>query len=275
MTIDEKYGLLKQILKKLGKVIVAYSGGVDSTFLLKVCIDTLGSKNVLACIAAGPSLPQSQYDKAIEMAKSMRVDIKTIEPDELADTAYSANKADRCFHCKTHLFKILNQLAKEKGCDYVVCGSNLDDYDDYRPGNKAVKIFNARCPLAEAQLTKKDIRQLSRRLNLPTASLPASPCLASRISYGMEITKERLKQVEDAEEFLRTLGFVEFRVRLHGQVARIEVHDEDIAKTVALRKKIVEKLKSLGFKFVSVDLQGFRSGSLNELLSQEDKQKNL
>lgn len=275
MTIDEKYGLLKQILKKLGKVIVAYSGGVDSTFLLKVCIDTLGSKNVLACIAAGPSLPQSQYDKAIEMAKSMRVDIKTIEPDELADTAYSANKADRCFHCKTHLFKILNQLAKEKGCDYVVCGSNLDDYDDYRPGNKAVKIFNALCPLAEAQLTKKDIRQLSRRLNLPTASLPASPCLASRISYGMEITKERLKQVEDAEEFLRTLGFVEFRVRLHGQVARIEVHDEDIAKTVALRKKIVEKLKSLGFKFVSVDLQGFRSGSLNELLSQEDKQKNL
>jgi uncharacterized protein len=129
--------------------------------------------------------------------------------------------------------------------------------------------------LAQAQLTKKDIRQLSRKLNLPTAGIPASPCLASRISYGTEITKHKLNQVEQAEEFLRSLGFIEFRVRLHDQTARIEVHDADIAKVVALRQKIAEKLKTLGFKFVSVDLQGFRSGSLNEMLSQEDKQKNL
>jgi uncharacterized protein len=275
MTIDEKYDLLRQILKKLGRIVAAYSGGVDSTFLLKVSVEVLGSENVLACIAAGPSLPKSQLDKAIEMAKSMQVDVKTIEPNELADTAYSANKADRCFHCKSHLFKILNRLAKEKGCDCVVCGSNLDDYDDYRPGNKAVKIFNVRCPLAEAQLTKKDIRQLSRKLNLPTASLPASPCLASRISYGQEITGRKLNQVEQAEEFLKGLGFVEFRLRHHGQLARIEVHQEDIAKVVALRQNIIAKLKSLGFKFVSVDLEGFRSGSLNEALSQEDKQKSL
>jgi len=275
MTIDEKYDLLREILKKLGRIVAAYSGGVDSTFLLKVSVEVLGNKNVLACIAAGPSLPKSQYTKAIEMAKSMQVDVKTIEPNELADTTYSANKADRCFHCKSHLFKILNRLAKEKGYDHVVCGSNLDDYDDYRPGNKAVKIFNVRCPLAEAQLTKKDIRQLSRKLNLPTADIPASPCLASRISYGQEITGRKLNQVEQAEEFLKGLGFVEFRLRHHGQLARIEVHEEDIAKVVALRQNIAAKLKSLGFKFVSVDLEGFRSGSLNEALSQEDKQKNL
>ena len=275
VTVDEKFDLLRQIIGKLGRIVIAYSGGVDSTFLLKVSVDVLGSENVLAAIAAGPSLPKSQYDKAIKMAKDMQVAVETVEPNELADTAYSANKADRCFHCKNRLFKILNQLAQEKNCDYVVCGSNLDDYDDYRPGNKAVKNFNIRCPLAEAQLAKKDIRQLSQKLNLPTAGLPASPCLASRISYGEEITAHKLNQVEQAEEFLKSLGFVEFRLRHHGQLARIEVHQDDIAKVVALRQKIAAKLKSLGFKFVSVDLQGFRSGSLNEVLSKEDKQKNL
>ena len=275
MTVDEKFDLLRRIIGKLGRIVIAYSGGVDSTFLLKVSVDVLGSENVLAVIAAGPSLPKSQYDKAIKMAKDMQVAVETVEPNELADTAYLANKADRCFHCKSRLFKILNQLAKEKGCDYVVCGSNTDDYDDFRPGNKAVKIFNVRCPLAEAQLAKKDIRQLSQELNLPTAGLPASPCLASRISYGEQITSQKLNQVEQAEEFLKSLGFVEFRVRLHGQLARIEVHQEDMDKIVAQRKEIAAKLKSLGFKFVSVDLEGFRSGSLNEMLSQEEKQKNL
>lgn len=275
MTINEKYKLLAENIKNSGRVVVAYSGGVDSTFLLRVCVDILGSENVLACIAAGPSLPKSQLDRAIQMAKDIRVAIQTVETAELTDTAYSANKADRCFHCKSHLFGILNDIAKEKGYDYVTCGSNLDDYDDYRPGNKAVKVFKVRCPLAQAQLTKKDIRQLSRKLNLPTADIPASPCLASRISYGDQITEQKLNQAEQAEEFLRGLGFAEFRVRLHGQTARIEVHDDDIAKIISLRQKIVEKLKSLGFKFVSVDLEGFRSGSLNEMLTQEEKQKNL
>jgi pyridinium-3,5-biscarboxylic acid mononucleotide sulfurtransferase len=275
MTIDEKYKLLGENLKKLGKVVVAYSGGVDSTFLLKVCIDTLGGKNVLACISTGPLLPKRQLDNAIKMANDMQVAVETVETNEITDAAFSGNKADRCFHCKSSLFKILNKIAKEKGYNYVLCGSNLDDYDDYRPGNKAVKTFNIHCPLAEVELTKKDIRQLSRKLNLPTADIPASPCLASRISYGDKITEHKLNQVEEAEEFLKSLGFVEFRVRHHGQTARIEVHDADIAKVVALRQKITEKLKSLGFKFVSVDLEGFRSGSLNEMLSQEEKQKNL
>jgi len=275
MTIDEKYKLLGENIKKLGKVLVAYSGGVDSTFLLKVCADNLGSKNVLACISIGPLLPKRQLDNAIAMAKDMQVAVETVETNEISDAVFYANKADRCFHCKSSLFKILNNIAKEKGYDAVLCGSNLDDYDDYRPGNKAVKVFNVRCPLAEAQLTKNEIRQLSRKLNLPTADIPASPCLASRISYGMEITEKKLKQVEQAEEYLRDLGFAEFRVRLHDKVARIEVHEKDIAKIVENRKGIVKKLKALGFKYVSVDLEGFRSGSLNEMLSQEEKKKNL
>jgi uncharacterized protein len=277
MTIDEKYNQLARILKKLGKVIVAYSGGVDSTFLLKACVETIGSENVSACIAAGPSLPKSQYDKALEMAKDIGVNVETVASAELTDPAYSANKADRCFHCKSHLYKILNNLAKEKGFDNVVCGSNLDDFDDFRPGNRAAKVFNVKYPLAEAKLTKADIRQLSKRLNLPTADIPASPCLASRISYGMEITEQKLKQVEDAEEFLKILGFVEFRLRHHDKVARIEVRKSDIAKIIEepVRQKVVEKLKSLGFKFITIDLEGFRSGSLNELLSEEEKRESL
>ena len=277
LDLEKKYNLLQEILKKLGEVVVAYSGGVDSTFLLKAAVDTLGAENVLACIARGPSLPQSQYSRAIEMAKDIGVEVQTIKPNELADVAYSANKADRCFHCKSHLYGILIDIAKEKNFNCVICGSNFDDRDDFRPGNRAAEVFGIRCPLMEAQLTKDDIRQLSRQMNLPTADVPASPCLASRISYGLEVTERRLKQIEEAEDFLRTLGLVEFRVRHHDTIARIEVNPRDIDKvtTEPGRSQIAEKLKSLGFKFVTVDLQGFRSGSLNEPLSEEEKRKSL
>jgi len=275
--LQEKYSLLQQILEKLGKVLVAYSGGVDSTFLLKVAVDTLGAENVLACIAAGPSLPQSQYKKAIEIAKTFGVELQTIEQTELSNAAYSANKANRCFHCKSHLYTILTELAKKRDFNCVISGCNFDDKDDFRPGNRAAKIFNVHCPLMQAELTKDDIRRLSRQLNLPTAELPASPCLASRISYGLEITEQRLKQIEEAEEFLRDLGLVEFRVRHHDTIARIEVHPEDIEKVTAkpTRSQITDKLKSLGFKYITLDLQGFRTGSLNEALTEKEKQKNL
>jgi len=275
MDLQEKYNLLKQILKKLNKVVVAYSGGVDSTLLLKVSVDSLGSENVLSCIAVGASLPQSQYSQAIKTARNIGVEVVTVEPNELADVAYSANKADRCFYCKSHLFELLNNIAKKRAFDYVICGNNLDDESDFRPGNRAAKDFGIRCPLNEAQLTKSDIRQLSRQLNLPTADIPASPCLASRIVYGLEVTKQRLKQVEEAEEFLKTLGLVEFRVRHHDKIARIEVHPEDMDKITKEPEcsQIVEKLKKLGFKYIAVDLQCFRSGSLNESLSEKDKQK--
>ncbi len=268
MNLNKKYESLKRVLYDLGRVIVAYSGGVDSTFLLKVAVDTLGAENVLACIATGPSLPQSQYARAIELAKNMGVKLQSIEPNEMADARYTSNQPDRCFHCKTHLFELLTKIAKEKKITHIICGHNLDDQEDYRPGNRAAETFGIHSPLAEAKLTKNDIRQLSRQLGLPTADIPASPCLASRMAYGLEITEQRLKQIEQAEEFLKRLGFVEFRVRLHDNIARIEVHAEDIGKIIKepTRSQVVEKLRSLGFNFITVDLQGFRSGSLNEPL---------
>jgi pyridinium-3,5-biscarboxylic acid mononucleotide sulfurtransferase len=273
MNLQNKYILLQSILKGLGKVVVAYSGGVDSTFLLKVAVDTLGRQNVLACIAQGPSLPQSQYRQAVKLAKKISAKLETVEPNEMADPHFIANNANRCFHCKAHLMKLLTGIAKEKGFNKVVCGHNLDDNKDYRPGLLAIKKFKIECPLADAQLTKEDIRKLSRKLSLPTADMSASPCLASRICYGLEITEKRLRQIEQAEEYLKKLGLVEFRVRHHDTVVRIEVHPQDFKKITEdpNRSKIIVELKGLGFKYVTIDLQGFRSGAMNEMLSKNDK----
>ena len=271
--LQRKYDTLKKILKDLGSVVVAYSGGVDSTFLLKVAVDTLGDKNVLACISAGVVEPKHVLRRAKKIAKTLGVRLQTIDTDELKDPNFVANKADRCFHCKSHLCQELIDIAGKKGFKYVVFGTNLDDLDDFRPGNRAMKLFGVRSPLAEAKLTKPDIRALSRKLNLETADVPSSPCLASRIAYGLEVSKTRLNQIEQAENFLRQLGLVEFRVRHHESIARIEVHQEDFKKIAAEpnRSKIIKKLKSIGFKYVAIDLQSFRSGSLNETLSKNDK----
>ena len=271
--LQRKYDTLKKILKDFGSVVVAYSGGVDSTLLLKVAVDTLGDKNVLACISAGVVEPKHVLKRAKKIAKTLRVRLQTIDADELKDPHFVANKADRCFHCKSHLCQELIDIAGKKGFKYVVFGTNLDDLDDFRPGNRAMKLFGIRSPLAEAKLTKNDIRSLSRKLNLETADVPSSPCLASRIAYGLEISETRLNQIEKVENFLRTLGLVEFRVRHHESIARIEVHQKDFKKITAEpnRSKIIKKLKSLGFKYIAIDLQGFRSGSLNETLSKNDK----
>ncbi len=271
--LDEKYNSLKKTLKSFGKVAIAYSGGVDSTFLLKTAVDTLGAKNVLACIGIGPSLGQSPKKQALQLAKTIGTDLQHLHVAELDDPAYSDNNADRCFHCKSHLYSLIVNIAKEQNIAHVLCGSNFDDKDDFRPGNRAAKVFGVHAPLAETEMTKTDIRELSRRLDLSTAETPASPCLASRISYGLKITEERLKQIDQAEDFLRSIGLIEFRVRHHGDIARIEVPAEEIEKIAAekTRTKIIEKLKSLGFKYVTLDLQGFRSGSLNESLTQEEK----
>jgi uncharacterized protein len=274
VNLQQKYNSLQKTLKKLCRVVVAYSGGVDSAFLLKVAVDTLGAENVLACIAKGPSLPQNHYRQALQTAKKIGVEVKT-KTSEMDDPAFTANQPDRCFYCKSHLFEILTRIAKEKKFNYVICGHNFDDIKDYRPGNQAAKKYGIHSPLMEAKLTKNDIRRLSRQLGLPTADIPASPCLASRIMYGLKITTQKLKQIEDAEEFLKKLGLIEFRVRHHDQIARIEIHPEDIDKVTKepARLKIVKKLKSLGFKYITIDLQGFRSGSLNEPLSDKEKQK--
>jgi uncharacterized protein len=277
MSIDRKYDSLRQILRSLARVVVAYSGGVDSTFLLKAAVDTLGAENVLACIGISGSLAGSQYLQAMEMAKLIGAAIREVPVDELDDAGYCQNKADRCFHCKSHLYGLLIKVADEQGFAAVVCGSNFDDKDDYRPGNRAAAVFGVHCPLMDAQLTKDDIRTLSRKLDLKTADVPASPCLASRVSYGLEITEQRLRQVELAEDFMRSLGFVEFRVRHHGDIARIEVPASEIPRVTAddTRIRIADRLKDIGFKFVSLDLRGFRSGALNEQLTDDEKQSSL
>lgn len=277
MTLRDRYESLQKILKDLGQVVVAYSGGVDSTFLLKVAADTLGTENVLACTSVGPVEPGHIIERASRMAQSLGVELMTIEAGEMEDPSFTANNPDRCFHCKSRLCHRLLDVAQQRGFEHVVFGTNHDDLDDFRPGNRALKTFGIRSPLAEAGLTKDDIRQLSRQAGLPTADQPASPCLASRIAYGLEITERRLEQIGQAEDFLRSLGFVELRVRHHDTMARIEVRAQDVPKLVAepVRSQVVEKLKSLGFQFVTVDLQGFRSGSMNESLSPEQKKAGL
>jgi uncharacterized protein len=268
MQTQEKYHILQLCLKSLQRVAIAFSGGVDSTFLLKAAVDTLGADNVLACIGISASLASHQLAQAREMALLIGVQPVELPLDELDDPNYQVNKADRCFHCKTCQFRTIRDYAAEHGFPRTVCGSNWDDKDDYRPGNRAMEALGIGAPLMEAKLTKHDIRLLSRQLGLPTADVPASPCLASRVAYGEPITEDKLKQVEQAEDFLRELGFVEFRVRHHGVLARIEVPAAQILPIAepALRDKIVTRFKEIGFRYVSVDLQGFRSGSLNESL---------
>jgi len=274
MTVDEKYGSLQEILRSLRKVVVAYSGGVDSTFLLRAAVEALGAENVLACIGVSPSLARSQYDRAVDSARAMGAELREVNVHEILDGKYAANNPDRCFHCKSHLYQALWDVAHQTGFPAVVCGSNFDDQDDFRPGNQAAAALNVGCPLMEAQMTKEDIRALSRRLGLATADIPASPCLASRLSYGLRVTSERLAQVERAEEFLKRLGFSECRVRHHDTIARIEVKPEDFPRVLSdsTRSQILTGVKDLGFKYVVVDLAGFRSGSLNEVLSDAEKQ---
>ncbi len=271
MDTQDKYQSLQKRLKADGSVAIAYSGGVDSTFLLKAAVDALGVENVLACIGISASLSQHQLTQARQMAEHISIALIEIPLDELDNPDYQANKADRCFHCKTCQFRTIQEYAKQHGFDHTLCGSNFDDKDDYRPGNKAVEVLGIGTPLMDARLTKADIRQLSRQLGLATADVPASPCMASRIAYGETISAEKLKQVEMGEDFLRQLGFVEFRVRHHGTVARIEVPAEKIQSIIQTdyREKIVKRFKELGFHYISIDLQGFRSGALNESLSDD------
>ncbi len=277
MDINAKYSSLKEILRSFGKVVLAYSGGVDSTFLLKAAVDTLGADNVIATLAVSGSLGKSQYARAIEMAEVIGANVREVKLGEVSDSDYSANKADRCFHCKGHLFRELREIAQSENIEHVIYGSNADDVGDYRPGNRAAQVYGVTAPMAGAKLTKADIRELSRQAGLKTADIPASPCLASRISYGIEITDEKLQQVDQAEDFLREAGFVEFRVRHHGEIARIEVGADDIERIAAagLRDKVTAKLKDIGFKFVSLDLTGFQSGSLNDMLTEAEKVEGL
>jgi len=247
---------------------VAYSGGVDSTFLLKVAKDKLGDKNVLAVTAISPLYPERELNEAGRVAQEIGVRHLLIESNELEIEGFSKNPTNRCYFCKRELFEKLLNLAKGEGMHFVVEGSTLDDEKDHRPGRRAIQELGIRSPLKEALFTKGEVRELSNALGLDTWDKPSFACLASRFPYGEEITLEELKMIDEAEAFLLGLGFKQIRVRHHGNLARIEIYPEEIERLLdrSLREKVVSHLKKIGYHYVTLDLQGFRSGSMNEVL---------
>ena len=259
---------MKEALRTMGRVAVAFSAGVDSTFVLKVAVDTLGSENVLAITGKSGSLPREEFEEAVRTTGALGVEHVVLETQELSNPGYVRNAPDRCYHCKSTLYEHARRYLRERGASHtVLTGTNADDLGDWRPGIKAAAEHAVRAPLDEAGFTKEEIRLLSREWGLPTFDKPASPCLASRIAYGEEISAEKLHMIEEAERFLRQWGLREFRVRHHGQVARIEVAPEKIAELAKpeVRECIDAHLRKLGYAYVALDLRGFRSGSLNEV----------
>jgi len=261
--MSEKFERLLSILKGMQSVVLAFSGGVDSTFILKAVKES-GIQS-LAVTAYSETMPESEFRFAEDMAKFIGVNHRVIKTDEMSNPDFVRNPKDRCFYCKDELFSKLLKIAKAEGYKYVIDGSNSDDLSDWRPGRQAALKHSVRSPLVEAGLSKDEIRKLSKTMGLPTWSKSASPCLSSRFPYGEAITRDALKRVEMSEEFLKGLGFGELRVRNHNDTARIELKAEEIDRLFnkELRESITNELKKIGFKYVTIDLEGFRSGKLN------------
>jgi uncharacterized protein len=266
--VKTKFVRLQEIFQSMGKVLVAFSGGVDSTLLLKVAQDTLGDKNVLAVTALSPLYPERELAGVKKLIQTLGGRHRFIRSNELEIPRFSENPPDRCYYCKKKLFRELLEIAKEEVIPFIVEGSTLDDDKDHRPGRVAIQELRIRSPLKEAMFAKMEIRELSKELGLPTWNKPSFACLASRFPYGEEITEGALRMVEAAEGFLFGVGFKQVRVRHYGNLARIEILKEEMERLMngSLREKVVNRLKEIGYTYVTLDLQGFRSGSMNEVL---------
>jgi pyridinium-3,5-biscarboxylic acid mononucleotide sulfurtransferase len=260
---EQKLNKLKEIIKGLQKVVVAFSGGVDSTFLLKICADVLGREKVIAFIGLSPTCPPGEIEEAVSLSKIIGAKYVIAETSEMEDLDFIQNTTSRCYFCKTHLFNKAWDIAKDRNFLHVAEGSNLDDIDDFRPGRKAGIEQHIISPLLMAELTKNEIRELSKKYSLPTYNKPSLACLSSRIPYGTPISLEVLKRIELSENFIRSLGIRQVRVRYHGNIARIEVMEKDFDIIVTNKSSIADALKQYGFSYVTLDLQGYKTGSMN------------
>ncbi|MEJ2245928.1 MAG: ATP-dependent sacrificial sulfur transferase LarE [Acidobacteriota bacterium] len=267
MELKDKERKLKELLKGMAPVVIAFSGGVDSSYLAYIAHEVLGDQ-ALAVMAESPSVPSHQYQIADRVIEQIGVAFKRIRSHELDIDTYRANPVNRCYYCKDELFSRLETLAEEYASATILDGLNADDLNDFRPGRKAGEKHRVRSPLMEAGLTKEEIRELSRRAGLPTADLPASACLASRFPYGVSITEEKLHTVDEGEEYLREMGFRVYRVRHHDHLVRLEFGRKDLEKALnpEIARRLAERFKQLGFKYVTLDLEGYRTGSANEVL---------